>query len=286
MFRVMILLYEMEDAFSSPEMELPRQLREVGVSADYASQSLKDLDFDENKVIEYVRKHPADGWIVIAGSQRILDAIVRQNLPVMALFGHIANPAIAGIGPTHTKSTRDCVERLIQFGHRRIVMFARSECRKSTLRPNEKVVIDTLKAHALPCGSDILPDWEESLRGFRACLSNLFEENAPTALILQEPELLMAAQQFLVDRGLRIPDDVSLFCADYSPLFDWSQPPVTHSKWDHQKVIQRVLDWAKTVSSGGADTIREVVDAEFIEGGTIGPAPTSKLGETVKGEVW
>ncbi|MCX6880367.1 MAG: SEC-C metal-binding domain-containing protein, partial [Verrucomicrobia bacterium] len=41
-----------------------------------------------------------------------------------------------------------------------------------------------------------------------------------------------AAMQFLMNRGLRVPQDVSLLCSGGSPIFEWSEPTVTHIRWD------------------------------------------------------
>jgi DNA-binding LacI/PurR family transcriptional regulator len=76
--------------------------------------------------------------------------------------------------------------------------------------------------------------------------------------------------QFLMNRGLRVPQDVSLVCTDGSPIFEWGKPTVAH--WDTRPVVRRIVRWAATVSRGEKDLRQTLTKAEFFEGGTIGPA--------------
>ncbi|MCX6879938.1 MAG: substrate-binding domain-containing protein, partial [Verrucomicrobia bacterium] len=81
-----------------------------------------------------------------------------------------------------------------------------------------------------------------------------------------------AAMQFLMNRGLRVPQDVSLLCSGGSPIFEWSEPTVTHIRWDTRPSIRRILRWTANVSLGRQDLRQTLTRAEFVPGGTIGPA--------------
>jgi DNA-binding LacI/PurR family transcriptional regulator len=193
---------------------------------------------------------------------------------------------MAGIGPTHRDAVEACIDELLRLGHQKITMIARKERRKPTPGIIERLLLDSLAEKGLPVTHQTLPDWEESLSGFRACLASLFEQSPPTAMIFQEPELVMAAQQFFAQQGLRIPENVSLFCCDYDPRFEWSVPTVAHSHWDYREVVQRTVDWARNVSSGKTDHEITVMRAKFAPGGTIGPPPSGSLHRGTSGEVW
>jgi len=83
----------------------------------------------------------------------------------------------------------------------------------------------------------------------------------------------MAALQFFARRGLRVPEDVSLICADYAPDYKWCDPLISHIDWDPGPVIGYVLRWLHRVIQGKKDVRQKLFDAKFIEGGTIGPVP-------------
>jgi DNA-binding LacI/PurR family transcriptional regulator len=129
-----------------------------------------------------------------------------------------------------------------------------------------------LAAHGITTGDFNLPDWEESKEGFLTLLDALFSTTPPTALILEEAYLYNAAFHYLAKRGLRVPEDVSLICTDYNPDFTWCEPSVAQIHWDYRPVVRRVVRWAANVSQGKDDRRQTLTKAEFISGGTIGPA--------------
>ena len=93
-----------------------------------------------------------------------------------------------------------------------------------------------------------------------------------TALIIDEVPLFFATQQFLLSRRILVPDNVSLVCTDGDPHFAWFRPPVTHIHWSSGLVIRQIVRWAANVARK-KNTLRQThTPAEFVEGGTIGPA--------------
>ncbi len=60
--------------------------------------------------------------------------------------------------------------------------------------------------------------------------------------------------------------------ADDAPYFEWCRPSVAHIRWDSQPVVRRIVRWAANVSCGKKDIRQLHTKAEFVPGGTIGPA--------------
>jgi DNA-binding LacI/PurR family transcriptional regulator len=95
-------------------------------------------------------------------------------------------------------------------------------------------------------------------------------------LILDVPEMFFAAQQFLQQQGLRVPEDVSMIALDGHPAFDWFEPEVSHIRTDSGKWVPQAMRWVENVSSGTNIRSKKYVKSELIRGGTIGPAPEVK----------
>ncbi|MGY8647507.1 MAG: hypothetical protein ACKVLL_09130, partial [Verrucomicrobiales bacterium] len=53
-------------------------------------------------------------------------------------------------------------------------------------------------------------------------------------------------------------------------------PTISHVRWNDQLMVNRIGRWAKNISQGREDTRQTMIDAEFIEGGTIGPVARRK----------
>ncbi|MDG1072268.1 MAG: hypothetical protein P8P32_11695 [Akkermansiaceae bacterium] len=64
-----------------------------------------------------------------------------------------------------------------------------------------------------------------------------------------------------------------MVCSEPDPTFAWCLPTIAHFNWDYRPVVRRVVRWAKNISHGKEDTRQTRIDAEFVEGGTIGKAP-------------
>jgi len=287
MYRINILPYEMEDRFRSPGADIQLALRQAGFNVEISAKCQRDLGLDAERIAQLAKESPCDAWIVMSGSREILLTISETSLPTLGVFGIFPTDRVAGIGPSHREALKECINELVGLGHRRISMFARKERRSPNLGPVERVLLESLKQNELPISDHTLPEWEESLSGFRASLESLFREPIPpSAIIFQEPELVMAAQQFFAQQGIRIPGNVSIFCCDYDPRFEWAVPTIAHSQWNHKEVVERVLNWAENVSSGVIDKDIKIMKAKFVAGGTIGPPPSGKWVNDTTGKVW
>jgi DNA-binding LacI/PurR family transcriptional regulator len=100
----------------------------------------------------------------------------------------------------------------------------------------------------------------------------LFRFVPPTAMIVDEVMLFHAAQQHLAHHGIQAPRQVSLVCNDHDLSFEWSSPSIAHIRWDKRVLIRRVADWVEQVARGKDYRQQSVIKAEFVAGGTIGPA--------------
>jgi hypothetical protein len=270
--RVMILCFEPSDRRVSYINEVQHRLETAGHVARFASRTLFDLKLDVGRVARLVKQTPADAWIVVAGSSEMLEWFSSQPLPTFGLFGRFGRFPMAGSGPSKSSSYVSAVKKLVAYGHRRIVLIARQQRRKPQPGATERTFLEALAAENIPVGPYNLPDWDDTKDAFHECLNSLFRVTPPTAMIIQEPLLFSATQQFLAGRSLHVPNDISLICTDPHPASDWCRPSIAHFRWDNDIVLRRVVGWANNVSRGRKDVRQGCAHAEFVEGGTIGPA--------------
>ncbi len=271
--RIKSLSYEHGDRALSHELELQRRLQSAGHTHDYAEKSLQDLGMDVKRVAKLVENTEADAWIVSAGSVEILEWFAQQPKPVLAEFGRAQGLPIPSVNVNKAPVMLTAVRKLISLGHRRIVMLSREERRKPTPGLYELAFLDELRAHGIQTGAYNLPDWDDTMTGFHRCIDSLFGVTPPTALIICESPQYIAAQHHLSQRGLVAPRDVSLICDDPDLTFSWCIPSISHMSWDSRPVVNRIVQWAENVAKGKVDLKQVLVQANFIEGGTIGPAP-------------
>jgi DNA-binding LacI/PurR family transcriptional regulator len=271
--RVAILLAESHNRKRDYMARLQHLLMEKGHAAFFVPSSLYQLGMDVKRVARMAGRTEADAWVVCAGSRGILEWFAERERPALALFGRVRKLRMACAGIEKVPAYAEATRELIRLGHRRIVLISRAQRRLPVPGTLEQAFLDELAAHGLPVSTYNLPDWEETITGFQKRLESLFQVSPPTAMIVDEVPLFIATQQFLARKRMRVPEDVSLVCPDHDSAFDWCVPSVSHIRWDSEPLVRRIARWVANVSHGKPDTHQYFTPAEFVRGGTVGPAP-------------
>ena len=269
--RISILLYEDSDSHDEHMADLRHRLEVEGHDVAFASKTLSDLHFDVNRVARLVAKTGGDAWVVRSGPRAVLEWFAACPVPAFAMFGRQNNLPMASLATLKSPAVADALKRLVDLGHRRIVMLAREERRKPTPGLLEQRFLEELERLGLEVGSYNLPDWDNDRGSLHRCLHSLFLHTPPTALLVSESAHFFATQQFLMWKGLAAPRDVSLISLDDHPAFEWFEPEVSHIRTDTRQWVRRVVEWANNVARKREDRREMLIKSEFVEGGTIGP---------------
>lgn len=271
--RIGILAGELADLEVGYAVELQHELEHAGHSVSISRNYLLDPKMTPARLERLMDQNTADARIVISAPREALEWLVGRGMPVLAMFGRRRGLPIAGVGPDKTPAIIMATRKLIELGHRRIVLLNRRMRRLPTPGLAEKSFLAELAAHGITPSSFHLPDWDEDTDGFHGMLDSLFKLTPPTALIIDEVPLFIGVQQFLASRKILVPDQVSLVCNDASQDFQWCRPSVAHIHWDSHPVVRRAVKWAANVALGRNDVTQTLTPAKFVTGGTIAPAP-------------
>ena len=274
--RVAILDYDPLRQTEGYMTELRHFLEKAGHTAFFTPKSLTELGMKVTRIRRLVDTVEADAWVVSSGSREVLEWFSARPEPVFAQFGRRSGLPIAATGPDKPSAYAAATRRLVELGHRRIVLLCHEERRVPQPGATERAFLAELKAHGIPTGEFNLPNWEDTKEGFQVLLERLFQVTPPTALLVDEASLFIAAQQFLAKRGLQVAEDVSLVCTDPNPDFIWCEPSIAHIRWEVRPVIDRIVRWAANVSRGKDDRRQSLTKAEFVDGGTVGRAPAAR----------
>ena len=254
-------------------VEIMQALEAAGHDVAFCQKSQLQLKHNIRRITSQLASTPADAWVVEAGSRPLLEWCATQPTPCLALYGRTGGLSLARTGPDVAPTYRAATRHLLELGHRRIVLISRDGGRKPTPGLCERTFLEELVIHGVPTGTYNLPDWEETPKGFNRLLETLFRHTPPTALIIEETPRLFAAMEFLARRSIHIPDQVSLVSTDCDASLDWCLPGIAHMRWDNTLIVRRVVRWVSAVRKGKADRRTINFPAEFIPGGSTGPAP-------------
>lgn len=271
--RVGILLYERIDEKLDYIVDLEHKLFEAGHVPVIPPKTLFDLKMSVDRIGKLVGSMEADAWVIQSGSSEVLKWFAEQPTPAFALAGRRRGVDIASTGPDKIPAGQAAVRRLVELGHRRIVMISREERRKPAPGLMERAFLNELGSLGIATSPNYnLPDWDDTVEGLYGRLDSLFRLSPPTALIIDEVPLYLAAERHLARLGFLAPADVSLICQDPGPAFKWFRPSVSHIAWDSRPMINRIVRWTGNVARGKDDRRQTFTKAKFIEGGTVGPA--------------
>lgn len=173
------------------------------------------------------------------------------------------------IGMNDSDGVRRAVHHLHSLGHRRIAhvmgapMYVHTEARRRAWR-------DALTDLALPIGPVATADFTGA-SGARATHELLDLAEPPTAIVYGNDLMAIAGISAATDRGVRVPDDLSVVGFDDIPLAPYSLPPLT-------TVRQNVVAWG---TAAAQTLVAEVEDreppavhlppVEFVIRGSTGP---------------
>ena len=278
--RIAFLLHNPDDRHKDYIVDARHRLIEAGHHAFFARQTLAGLGMDAGRVASYVESNPADAWVVQSAPRPVLEWFARGPRACFALFGFFRRLPVAGSGPDKTPAYVEVARSLLGLGHRRIVLLGRPQRRHPLPGHSERHFLRELGRAGIEVGDYHFPLWDDTREGFQRCLKSLFQGTPPTAMLVQEPVLFAAVQQFLAACGIRVPQEVSLVCDDPDPIFSWQLPTVAHIAWEASPCIRPLIRWAEHLASGRADHRHSMGKARFVDGGTVGPVPP---GDTVPG---
>ncbi len=250
--------------------ELSARLKAKGFTVELSRKTLTELKMDPRRIARMVGETEADAWVVLSAPRQVLKWFANKRIPVMAIFGQFDHMPIAAAAVDYQEPIRALQQRLVDLGHRRIVYLSFRGQHRQPIGSLWQTLFDDLESQGIATGAYNLPTWEDCPEGFQRLLESLFDKTPPTALVIEEVPHYIAVLNFCMQRGLKVPDDLSLACLDYQNLLDHCLPPVAHITWRHAPVIQQVVRWADMLSRGKSEPSQHYTTAEFIDGPTIG----------------
>lgn len=283
-FRVTLLLYELVDIELDYVVEIQRRLSLRGYDVHVAEKSLVEMNLDVSVIAGSVIRTTTDAWVVFSSTREILEWFCSQPVPTFAVFGRFRNLPMAGIGLDKAPAFRAAVRRLVELGHKRIVLLQPKHNRVPVPALLIRESLDEMEANGIMTSPYNIPDWEQTPAGLRKRLDSLFAVSPPTALILDRPNELIATQLYLAHKGILAPRDISLISDDDS-AFEWCHPSVSCIQWQIHPWVNRVLQWVDNMAKGKQDQRQSFTKAKFVERGSIGPAPGNAKTITISSSV-
>lgn len=180
----------------------------------------------EANTIRELTRQPVDGFILMAAAKyllpRLTDYLWKAGRPVVEITS--AKAAFDHVVHTYSNGTRALMAHLLELGHRRIGFvygISREVQGFDRLLIYRQVLEEAgLQSYEMHC-SESLED------AYQAAYTLLNAEDRPTALLVINDMLAIAAMRAASDLGLTIPGDLSVAGFDDIPFSSYLSPRLT-----------------------------------------------------------
>jgi LacI family transcriptional regulator len=221
---------------------MARAARENGYSLLVAETDTDGLA----DAFESAQARLVDGVIMYAPRLRISDDTLnemRKDIPLVRR-DYVPGSRIPWVGFDQVTATRQAVEHLIQLGHRQI----------ASIPPSSEIINgywrhNTWRSVLLEHGLEPGPAYEGDYSihsGYIAAQHILATDKPFTALLAGTDNMALGAIRALRERGLRIPEDVSVVGFDNTELAAYIEPPLTTVDFkflqQDEMVVQYLID--------------------------------------------
>ena len=263
--------YSVEQGQTLLEMEdTQKRLVELGRELQYVSPDIFHLKDPEHQLENLVQTHPSAAWVLYASSSPIQNWFAKQGLPALIHGWPYPDVGLPYVTKDWEPAGFHAGLQFIRHGHRNIGMFEYVE------RGVGAMLIEHGLRRAIETAGNgaklLMFKDERTAESVAKAYESAFKlKDRPTAMVLTSSNHLLTSLSWLVSKGIRVPDDVSLVVLPNDTWYSEFYPPLCHYKPNTKSfshgIAERVLE---LVEYGRVIRKPLEVPVEFVSGATIG----------------
>lgn len=176
-----------------------------------------------------------DGAIVIGQSDQtgVLDTVARRFAPLVVWGENLAEKAHITVGSDNRLGGAMAARHLLASGRRRLAFFGNPEAPE--IRARRDGFLLACREHGVEGVAETLPVPLTPDRAYAMTADQLERHPPPDGIVAESDVVAMSAIRALVERRLRVPEDVAVVGYDDVPLAAHTTPPLTTIRQDIQR---------------------------------------------------
>lgn len=224
--------------------------------ADAISQHLVDLGYQlllsstrddpeiEQDMLKELVGHDVDGliWIPCATPPRLLEYLVSQRTPTVALVRRVSGDALDTIVFEDFQGSKAAVNHLLQLGHRRIAYIGGDTKYSSNLERLQGYHSAMSDAGMQVDETLVKIGAVRNTWGSLAANELLMLAQPPTAIFTGSNAIMPGVMKTLRHQHISIPEEMSLICFDDLDWFSYSNPPISAVATSHERLAEAAID--------------------------------------------
>jgi DNA-binding LacI/PurR family transcriptional regulator len=212
----------------------------IGVTLLTDSTSKEDL----RELLNELTARMIDGFLLFdPGIEFVFEEMNKlcRNIPFVQI-GACPCPMIPAVVFDQRHGTQLVLRHLLDLGHRQIAEISGLIINNYDGRVRHEMYLEMMKAYDLNPGPSVTGDFTIP-GGYQATLKLLDLGEPFTALVCGNDELALGALHALHERGLRIPEDVSVVGFDDNLEVSFTEPPLTTVRQDYEAISRQSIQY-------------------------------------------
>lgn len=172
--------------------------------------------------------------------QRLIEIFARNHVPVFAIEGDSAGPYLRTVRIDYRHGTRQAVQHLAALGHSRIAFISGPEDFRSAA---ERKLAFQESMNEISLSPQLIVDGDHTMEaGVKAMLALMSLPDPPSAVLCSNDTTAIGVLRAAFDRGLRIPQDLSVVGFDDIRLSRFMSPPLTTVEISQAQIAHVAFD--------------------------------------------
>jgi LacI family transcriptional regulator len=201
----------------------------------------------------------------ILQNENDLKASLDEKIPCVVINNTIESLPVSFIAVDNFGGAKKAVEYLISIGHKNIATIAGDPITQAGVQRLEGYKI-TLKKKGIQLKEEYIIKGDYSRRSARVATEKLLRlKNPPTAIFAASDDMALEAIEVILEKGLKVPDDISVVGFDDNPACIYGPVTLTTIKQPLFSMAQEAVKVLHRLMLGKTKTlIRKILPAEIV----------------------
>lgn len=184
-----------------------------------------------------------------------------------------SNPCVTHVGVDNSEGMQVAVQYLKKMGHTKIGYLSR-DLRDYVFRQRHYAFFQAMRDHGLEA--------DEALSGSADFINECLSQHLPrileagcTAIVCSHDLLAHSVMVHCLERGLRVPEDISILGFDDIPLCRYTLPPLSTIRQDRTNIGKSAF-YAMLNQINGVHVCSLLLHPQLIQRGSCAPVPATK----------
>ncbi len=275
--RIIGLFQESYPEGSKPHLQSIIRAIELGLNnAGYELRIFTDMHLRgptrHQQLSRLVAEHRVACWMLMSVSFETQEWFMKHEIPSLVYGSCYAGIELPDLDIDYLAVCRHAVIQLWRLGHRRICLLA-PRTRLGGDLASEEGFRSTLIQSSGGTQAPLILYHDESVDNIRRVLDDCFARMpAPTAFLISRPIYALTTISYLMQRRLRVPEDVSLICRDDNEFMEYLVPYMSHYVIDRGMIERRLVRMLiQMATSGQLKPRSRRMMPKFVRGDTMAP---------------